>query len=61
MESTKKLQVTISTVSIMLLKGLHGATSMASCTKQENQAVKHNILFILHFKMQHYKHLKHIL
>ena len=29
-ESTKKLQVMISAVSKMLLKGLHGATSMAN-------------------------------
>lgn len=31
MESTKKLQAMISAVSTMLLKGLHGATSKASC------------------------------
>lgn len=31
MESTMKLQVMISTVSSMLLKGSHGATSRASC------------------------------
>lgn len=35
MESTMKLQVMISTVSNMLLKGSHGATSRASCREQD--------------------------
>lgn len=35
MESTMKLQVMISTVSKMLLKGSHGATSRASCAEWE--------------------------
>lgn len=34
-ESTKKLQAMISAVSTMLLKGLHGATSIASYRKQD--------------------------
>lgn len=35
MESTRKLHVMISAVSTMLLKGLHGATSKASCREQD--------------------------
>lgn len=38
MESTMKLQVMISTVSSMLLKGSHGATSRASCRQRDTGA-----------------------
>lgn len=53
MESTKKLQAMISVVSTMLLKGLHGATSMANYREQDMvtvnvsmQQIQQYILFI---------------
>lgn len=53
MESTKKLQAMISAVSIMLLNGLHGATSMASCSEEDTKSDVGYTTDLLHHTVHH--------